>query len=93
MRSSGFKIFLFLLTGGLMATAFDWLMEPVAVHLNYWKWLLDGSIPLYNYVCWFGVSVLLLVLYKVFSLDQPNRFARRLLLIQSLFFFILRMVL
>ncbi len=90
-RSSGFKVVFFLFTGGLMATAFDWLMEPVAVHLNYWKWLPDGSIPMYNYVCWFGVSVLLLVLFKVLSLDQPNRFARHLLLIQTLFFFILRM--
>ncbi|RYD90708.1 MAG: carotenoid biosynthesis protein, partial [Sphingobacteriales bacterium] len=42
--------------GATLAVLFDWLMEPVAVKLDYWKWLGSGDIPLYNYFCWFVVS-------------------------------------
>lgn len=93
LRLPGMRVFLFLILGAWMATLFDWLMEPVAVRLNYWKWLKDGSIPLYNYICWFVVSFLLLILFKMLSFDQSNRFAMRLFVIQFLFFFILRVAL
>ncbi|MBN1241482.1 MAG: carotenoid biosynthesis protein, partial [Spirochaetales bacterium] len=38
-----------------IATAFDWIMEPVAIRLGYWTW--DGvDIPLQNYAAWFVIS-------------------------------------
>lgn len=82
-----------ILDAALLATFFDWVMEPVAVKLGWWKWLGDGSIPLLNYVSWFGVSALLLLLFRLLSFDKQNQFAVNLLLIQFMFFLILRTVL
>lgn len=73
----------------LLATAFDWLLEPVAVRLGYWSWE-NGTIPLYNYVCWFAISSLLLLVFRKMKFRQVNQFAVHLLIIQSLFFFALR---
>ncbi len=82
-----------ILDAALLATFFDWVMEPVAVKLGWWKWLGDGSIPLLNYVSWFGISALLLLLFRLLSFDKQNQFAVNLLLIQFMFFLILRTVL
>lgn len=73
----------------LLATAFDWLLEPVAVRLGYWSWE-NGTIPLYNYVCWFAISSVLLLVFRKMKFRQVNQFAVHLLIIQSLFFFALR---
>ena len=80
----------FSLVGSLITTIFDWLMEPVAISLGYWLWKNDGSIPVYNYVCWFGVSFFLLLISRLLKLRIKNRFAIYLLIIQSMFFIILR---
>ena len=79
--------------GALLATFFDWVMEPIAVKLGYWLWLGDGSIPLLNYLSWFGVSALLMLLFRLLSFPKQNQFAVNLLLIQFMFFLILRTVL
>ncbi len=47
--------------GATLAVFFDWLIEPVAVQLAYWKW--NGEIPFYNYLCWFIVSIILLTVF------------------------------
>jgi bisanhydrobacterioruberin hydratase len=75
--------------GATLAVLFDWLMEPVATKLNFWKWD-DNNIPVYNYVCWFLLSLLLLFLFHVCRFNKQNKFAVNLLLIQFLFFLILR---
>lgn len=79
-----------ILDAALLATFFDWVMEPVAIKLGYWQWLGDGTIPLLNYVSWLGVSALLLLLFRLLSFQKENQFAINLLLIQFLFFLILR---
>ncbi len=76
--------------GATLAVVFDWLMEPVAVKLGFWIWHGDGMIPLYNYVCWFLISVLLLTVFHFLRFNKENKFAVNLLLIQALFFLILR---
>lgn len=77
------------LDGALLATAFDWLMEPVAVQLGYWTWQGD-SIPFSNYATWFGVSAVLLYGFRHLPFPKTNQFAVHLFIIQSLFFLILR---
>ena len=74
--------------GATLAVIFDWLMEPVAIKLGYWKW--DTQIPLYNYISWFLVSILLLIPFQFLSFNKQNKFAVNLLLIQLMFFMILR---
>ena len=76
--------------GATLAVFFDWIMEPVAVKLGYWQWLGDGEIPLYNYICWFIISMMLLFVFHRLPLDKENKFAVNLLLIQAMFFLLLR---
>ncbi len=76
--------------GATLAVFFDWLMEPVAVKLGYWTWNGDGSIPMFNYICWFVVSLLLLTVFHFAKFNKQNKFAVNLLLIQLMFFLLLR---
>ncbi len=75
--------------GATLAVLFDWIMEPVAVKLKFWQWD-QNDIPVYNYICWFFISLLLLALFQLCKFDKRNKFAVNLLLIQFLFFLILR---
>jgi len=74
--------------GATLAVFFDWLIEPVAVKLGYWKWADD--IPFYNYLCWFIIAVALLAVFHFFKFNKHNKFAVHLLLIQVMFFLLLR---
>jgi putative membrane protein len=76
--------------GATLAVLFDWLIEPVAVKLGYWQWLGDGHIPTYNYISWAVTSALLLALFHFSPFNKQNKFAIHLLLIQVLFFLLLR---
>ncbi len=76
--------------GATLAVFFDWLMEPVAVKLSYWVWNGDGSIPFFNYICWFVISLLLLTKFHFAKFSKQNKFAVNLLLIQLMFFLLLR---
>jgi bisanhydrobacterioruberin hydratase len=78
-----------LVDGALLALLFDWIMEPVAMKLGFWQWE-NHTIPLFNYTCWFLISLVLLLLLKKLKLNKPNHFAVHLFLIQCLFFLTLR---
>ena len=84
-RWFGFSL---ILDGALLATLFDWIMEPAAIHLGFWTWD-DGHIPLLNYLSWFLISLLLLTLFRTLKLKY-HPFATNLLLIQALFFLLIR---
>lgn len=92
-RRNNVGFFAIVIDGALLATFFDWIMEPIAVKLGYWQWLGDGTIPVFNYACWFGISALLMLLFRLLSFPKQNQFAVNLLLIQFMFFLILRTVL
>lgn len=78
--------------GALLAVFFDWVMEPVAVALGFWQWE-GATIPALNYISWFVVSLLLLVVFSTMRFDKTNSFAIHLLLIQFMFFLLLRTLL
>lgn len=79
-----------IIDGATLAVFFDWLMEPVAVKLGYWTWGGDGTIPIFNYLCWFVVSLVLLSVFHFAKFNKQNKFAVNLLLIQLMFFLLLR---
>lgn len=79
-----------IIDGALIAVFFDWLMEPVAIKLGYWTWNGNGEIPTYNYVSWFIISLIIMLIFNTLKWKKDNRFAIHLLLIQSMFFLILR---
>jgi len=76
--------------GATLAVFFDWVMEPVAVKLGFWEWKGSDGIPVYNYFCWFGVSLLMLAIFHFLPFSKNNKFAINLLLIQVMFFLLLR---
>ncbi|MCM8812865.1 MAG: carotenoid biosynthesis protein [Candidatus Omnitrophica bacterium] len=75
---------LIITVAGVIAVLFDYLLEPAALYLGFWRW--DGPIPLSNYLAWFliaaaGAAVLV---WRGISFD--GRAARALLTAQTLFF-------
>lgn len=76
--------------GATLAIFFDWIMEPVAVKLGYWQWLENGSIPAFNYISWFVISMTILICFELLQFNRRNKFAVNLLLIQIMFFLLLR---
>jgi putative membrane protein len=66
----------------------DLFMEPVAISSDFWSWT-DGYIPIYNYVCWFIVGLVLQLIYHFFKLNESNKVNDTLFVIMTLFFIIL----
>ena len=76
---------------GCLATGLDFLIEPIAVKLDYWSWR-GGMIPSYNYLCWLLISSALAIFWLVW-MRRPNQFAVNLFFIQVLFFLLLHFIL
>jgi len=76
--------------GATIAVFFDWIMEPVAVKLGFWHWGDNGDVPFYNYICWLMVSNIILAVFHFSKFNKQNKFAVNLLLIQMMFFLLLR---
>lgn len=78
---------------GLMATTFDFVMEPVAMRLDYWRWPGD-RVPLQNYAAWFVIAAAAAAGYPRDRSGSPAGRARRLaglyVLVQAAFFLALR---
>jgi putative membrane protein len=72
---------------GLM-TGLDILIEPIAIRFDYWTWV-SGTPPLQNYIAWFGVAFLLLLMFQYLKFDKQNKVAMALFFIQFAFFAIL----
>lgn len=83
----------FITDGALLATFFDFIIEPVAVKMGFWHWQGNGQIPFYNYACWFFISLLLLTVFRLLPFDKSNRLAVHLFMVQVLFFLLLRVFL
>jgi bisanhydrobacterioruberin hydratase len=88
--SPALKILSIISDGAMLAVVFDWIMEPAAIKLGYWKWLGDGEIPAYNYMTWFVVSTLMMLIFSVLKFNKQNIFAVNLLMIMMMFFMIVR---
>lgn len=75
-------------SGALLMTLLDFLIEPVAIKYDFWSWE-SISIPLQNYGAWFLISALLLILFNKLMPNSKNSFAIKLLYIQVGFFLVL----
>ncbi len=73
-----------LIAAGLM-TLLDFVIEPVAMQLDFWQWR-GGVIPLENYLAWYGVSAALFFMYFKMPFQKKNALAPLLLGLQFLFF-------
>jgi len=81
------KIAVSLLTAST-ATAFDWIMEPVAIKLGFWQWH-STEIPILNYASWFFISFGVAYFFCWLGIKRTNPFAVYLLLIHAIFFIFL----
>jgi putative membrane protein len=76
--------------GALIPVALDWLIEPVAIQYGMWQWE-AGTPPLQNYLAWYAVSLFLSGAYQYWIGGAlRNRAAPLILVLQILFFIILR---
>ncbi|HMA92708.1 MAG TPA: carotenoid biosynthesis protein [Polyangiaceae bacterium] len=62
------------LVGATAMTVFDWVMEPVAIRLQFWVWQAD-TVPFRNYLAWWGVSFILLLVNDMLCPRPRNRLA------------------
>jgi putative membrane protein len=77
-----------IVAGSLLLVLLDLLIEPVAVHFDYWHWG-ENKIPLENYVCWFLLSGLILSLFELFRFRKQSMVAPVFLAVEFVFFIIL----
>jgi putative membrane protein len=78
------KIFI----GATLAVAVDWLIEPVAMHFDFWSWK-DGVVPVQNFVGWFLTSIILQSGYHILKVKADNKLALPYYFTQLFFFLIL----
>lgn len=78
--------------GASAMTALDYIMEPVAVNLDFWVWRWE-EIPWTNYLSWFVVSFLIHLIWRKAQFEKSNPIAVFLLITWILFFTILNFTL
>ena len=77
------------LISSVLIVIFDFIMEPVAMYLDYWQW--EGqSIPLQNYLAWFIISLLFSFALSVLKIRPDSKILRYYFFIQLGFFLLFR---
>ncbi len=79
-----------LLAAALM-TALDFLIEPIAVEFNYWTWT-EGEIPLFNYLCWFALSLPMHFAMLKWDLLENSKVPKAIVVMMFLFFIYLNLI-
>ena len=74
--------------GAIIMTLYDLIMEPTAVWLNFWNWE-TKVIPFSNYITWFCISLVFMLIFLISSTKIKNKVATTLLLTQTGFFLLL----
>jgi len=84
--------FLAAMSSALIMVILDFLIEPVAITLNFWTWHSE-DIPLSNYVGWLAVAFLIQLIYRKSNFRKDNPIAIFLLISLAAFFGILAVIL
>lgn len=71
--------------GACLMTLFDFLLEPIAIRSDYWKWE-SISIPIQNYISWFVISFFLFLMVYRYVKTIDNKIGIWVFLIQLVFF-------
>lgn len=80
------------LLGATAMMVIDYIMEPVAVALDFWYWKFD-IIPAGNYFSWFGVAFVIHLIYRKTNFEKGNPLAAWILIAMILFFTVLNFTL
>lgn len=76
--------------GATLLVLLDFIIEPVAIAFDFWHWL-EADIPAQNFLAWWAVAYLMLLSFFYLSVKKKNPLAGILLLIQFVFFGLLRL--
>jgi putative membrane protein len=72
----------------LFIFAFDFVLEPVAIALNYWTWP-GNKVPIENYIAWASIGFVFSLVLELMKTHVKFPILERLFLIQAAFFIIL----
>ncbi|KEO73484.1 carotenoid biosynthesis protein [Anditalea andensis] len=78
--------------GALLMVFLDFIIEPVAIKLEFWAWEHE-NIPLSNYIGWLAIAFPIQIVYRKMSFRKDNPLAVFLLVCLVAFFGILSIVL
>jgi putative membrane protein len=90
-RSRVKNIYARVFAGALLLVVLDVLIEPIAIHFDYWHWT-SGTVPIQNYVCWFALSALMLFVFEKFKFPPQSKAGPVLLVMEFVFFMMLGML-
>lgn len=77
--------------GASILVILDSLIEPIAIKFDYWQWL-DNKVPLQNYVAWWLLSYVFVLIFNRLHFNKQNFVAVILLIVQFLFFILLNLL-
>jgi putative membrane protein len=80
------------LLAGFLAVTFDFVLEPVAIGLNYWSWE-GGTIPIQNYTAWYLIGSLSALLFSLMKVKISDEVPKYYFIMQFLFFIALYLIL
>ena len=75
--------------GATILVCLDFIMEPVAIAFGFWHWM-EADIPLQNFVAWWAIAWAMLCYFFYLPVKKENPLAGALLIIQFVFFSMLR---
>ena len=83
------NVILVSLLSGAVAFLFDYILEPVAIHFDYWTWDV-GYIPIQNYIAWFVIASIMALSFGLLKLRTKNDLLIHYLVAQAVFFLMIR---
>ncbi|MFB6320178.1 carotenoid biosynthesis protein [Saccharicrinis sp. FJH54] len=75
----------------ILVTAFDIVLEPVAIKLGFWSWEAI-QVPLQNYIAWFVIALIFSSLMAISKVKLMNEMGGPLFFMLFLFFLVLNIV-
>ncbi|MDX9925157.1 MAG: carotenoid biosynthesis protein [Ignavibacteriaceae bacterium] len=86
------NLFISSLITGFVALLFDYILEPLAMKLDYWTWS-GNIIPLQNYTAWFIIAFIFAIGFNLKKIKIKSKIPLYYIIIQSIFFLVLRIFL
>ena len=91
LARTDFNIIIKSILAAFLMTAYDIVLEPVAIKSDMWTWE-NSDVPFQNYMAWFMISLFFHLLLHLFKLKTDNKIASPLFKIQFVFFLVLSIV-
>lgn len=91
LARTDFNIIIKSVLAAFLMTAYDIVLEPVAIKSDMWSWE-NADVPFQNYMAWFVISLFFHLLLHLFKLKTDNKIASPLFKIQFVFFLVLSIV-